>query len=163
MYKFISTDTKVNLTPVAEQSIARRKALNKEIINQDSEDYQSQQFKAGGNALHDDSAVDLGEDEGMSQLKYDAEIERQKVEKEIQKYADHSFVIPSCSNWFNFDAIHELEMQSLPEFFCDKFPQKTPEVYMSSRNFIIKLYRERPTAYLSATGKNYFPYYFRVP
>ncbi len=39
LYKFISTDTKVNLTPVAEQSIARRKALNKEIINQDSEDY----------------------------------------------------------------------------------------------------------------------------
>jgi len=47
-------------------------------------------------------------------------------------------------------------MQSLPEFFCDKFPQKTPEVYMSSRNFIIKLYRERPTAYLSATGKTFF-------
>jgi len=55
-------------------------------------------------------------------------------------------------------------MQSLPEFFCDKFPQKTPEVYISSRNFIIKLYRERPTAYLSATGKNNpISYSFRVP
>ena len=39
LYKLISTDNKLNLTPVADQSIARRKTVNKEIICQDSEDY----------------------------------------------------------------------------------------------------------------------------
>ena len=39
LYKLISTDNKLNLTTVADQSIARRKTVNKEIICQDSEDY----------------------------------------------------------------------------------------------------------------------------
>ena len=46
-------------------------------------------------------------------------------------------------------------MQSLPEFFCGKFPHKTPEKYFNYRNFIVKLYREKPDCYLSATGKYY--------
>eukprot|EP00350_Pseudokeronopsis_sp_OXSARD2_P002553 CAMPEP_0170567850 /NCGR_PEP_ID=MMETSP0211-20121228/80750_1 /TAXON_ID=311385 /ORGANISM="Pseudokeronopsis sp., Strain OXSARD2" /LENGTH=213 /DNA_ID=CAMNT_0010889433 /DNA_START=417 /DNA_END=1061 /DNA_ORIENTATION=- len=41
-------------------------------------------------------------------------------------------------------------MQALPEFFCGKFPHKSPETYSSYRNFIIKLYRENPNSYLSA-------------
>lgn len=69
----------------------------------------------------------------------------------MKAYNRHSFIIPSCSQWFDFEQIHELEQQSLPEFFCQKYPQKTPAVYLQSRNFIIKLYRERPTCYLSAT------------
>jgi hypothetical protein len=42
-------------------------------------------------------------------------------------------------------------MQTLPEFFCGKFPHKNPATYFNYRNCIIKLYRERPSAYLSAT------------
>lgn len=42
-------------------------------------------------------------------------------------------------------------MQSLPEFFCGKFPHKNPATYLDYRNYIIKLYRESPNAYLSAT------------
>lgn len=42
-------------------------------------------------------------------------------------------------------------MQSLPEYFCGKFPHKNPATYLDYRNFIIKLYRESPKAYLSAT------------
>ena len=60
-------------------------------------------------------------------------------------------VIPSCSAWFDVNAIHEIEMQELPEFFCGKYPSKTPQVYREYRNFMIKLYRENPVAYLSAT------------
>ena len=62
-----------------------------------------------------------------------------------------TIVIPSCSQWFDFSKIHELEMTSMPEFFCDKFPHKNPETYMNYRNFIIKLYRENTSSYLSAT------------
>ena len=42
-------------------------------------------------------------------------------------------------------------MDSLPEFFCGKYPSKTPETYKEYRNFMIKTYRENPTGYLSAT------------
>jgi hypothetical protein len=61
------------------------------------------------------------------------------------------YVIPSCSQWFEFDKIHEIEQESLPEFFCGKYPSKTPESYKEYRNFMIKLYRENPSGYLSAT------------
>ena len=59
--------------------------------------------------------------------------------------------LPSCSSWFNFDNINEIEIKSLPEFFCGKYPSKTPEVYKAYRNFIINLYRENQNTYLSAT------------
>jgi len=71
-----------------------------------------------------------------------------EIEKQYQK---QSFIIPSCAQWFDFSTIHELEMQSLPEFFCDKFPHKNPQTYLNYRNYIIKMYRENPNAYLSAT------------
>jgi hypothetical protein len=61
------------------------------------------------------------------------------------------YVIPSCSQWFEFDKIHEIEQESLSEFFCGKYPSKTPESYKEYRNFMIKLYRENPSGYLSAT------------
>jgi hypothetical protein len=79
------------------------------------------------------------------------ERQRAKTELHMQEYASRSMVIPSCSSWFNLDKVHEIEMQTLPEFFCSKFPHKTPATYFSFRNSIIKMYRERPSAYLSAT------------
>jgi len=39
----------------------------------------------------------------------------------------------------------------LPEFFCNQYPHKNPETYLNFRNLIIKMYRENPSAYLSAT------------
>ena len=59
--------------------------------------------------------------------------------------------IPASSSWFNFDNIHEIEIKSLPEFFCGKYPSKTPETYKEYRNFIINLYRENQNSYLTAT------------
>ena len=68
-----------------------------------------------------------------------------------EDYSKSAFIIPSCSAWFEIDSIHEIEMQSLPEFFCGQFPHKNPGIYFDYRNYIIKLYRESPNAYLSAT------------
>lgn len=96
----------------------------------------------------------------MSQREEDSEdleqreLDRQariQEEKFLRHYSSRTLVLPSCSRWFSFNEIHEIEVQSLPEFFCGRFPQKTPQVYYTWRNFIIKLYREKPQSYLSAT------------
>jgi SWI/SNF complex subunit SWI3 len=83
--------------------------------------------------------------------KDDALEEETKIDENEVEYSKTSFIIPSCSAWFNIDKIHEIEMQTLPEWFCGKFPHKNPTTYMDYRNYIIKLYREAPNSYLSAT------------
>jgi len=67
---------------------------------------------------------------------------------EIRKYP---LVLPSCAQWFDLNKIHEIEQKALPEFFCGKFPSKSPQIYKEYRNFIVKLYRSNPYGYLSAT------------
>ena len=89
----------------------------------------------------------------LSQSQFEQEMARAKEDAMMLDYQSRTLVLPSCSAWFKFDEIHEIEAQSLPEFFCGRFPQKTPIVYRQWRNFIIKLYREKPHCYLSATGK----------
>ena len=57
--------------------------------------------------------------------------------------------------WFDPESyentIDKIEEESLPEFFCGKYPSKTPVVYKEYRNFMINLYRMNPNTYLSAT------------
>ena len=72
----------------------------------------------------------------------------------MQAYASKSFIVPSCSAWFNLDQIHEIEMQNLPEFFCGKFPHKNPVAYTNFRNALIRMYREKSDTYLTASGKS---------
>jgi hypothetical protein len=59
----------------------------------------------------------------------------------------------AAAAWFSLDQIHEIEKDSLPEFFNGRFPSKTPAVYKEYRNFMILLYRQYPQAYLTATSK----------
>lgn len=40
----------------------------------------------------------------------------------------HYIVIPSYSSWFDYNAIHQIERISIPEFFNGKNKSKTPEV-----------------------------------
>jgi SWIRM domain len=61
-------------------------------------------------------------------------------------------MIPSCSVWFQADKIHPIEKETLPEFFCGKYPSKTPVIYTHYRNFIIRTYRENPEHYLTGTA-----------
>jgi len=60
--------------------------------------------------------------------------------------------VPETASWFNLEEIHEIEKLSLPEFFNGKYPSKTPEIYKKYRNFIIDLYRQNPSIYLTATA-----------
>jgi SWI/SNF related-matrix-associated actin-dependent regulator of chromatin subfamily C len=58
------------------------------------------------------------------------------------------FIFPS-SSWFDYNAIHSIEKRALPEFFNGKNRSKTPEIYLSYRNFMIDTYRLNPTEYLT--------------
>ncbi|CAI4043491.1 hypothetical protein SKDZ_10G0420 [Saccharomyces kudriavzevii ZP591] len=64
----------------------------------------------------------------------------------------HEIVVPSYSKWFNLEKIHSIEVQSSPEFFTNRIPSKTPEVYMRYRNFMINSYRLNPNEYFSVTA-----------
>jgi hypothetical protein len=62
--------------------------------------------------------------------------------------------MPSATaDWFEIDEIHSIEKDSLPEFFNGRYPSKTPEVYKEYRNFMILLYRQNPSAYLTSTSE----------
>uniref|UniRef100_A0A5S6QJB8 SWIRM domain-containing protein n=1 Tax=Trichuris muris TaxID=70415 RepID=A0A5S6QJB8_TRIMR len=61
-------------------------------------------------------------------------------------------VIPSFSAWFDYNSIHSIEHNSLPEFFNGKNKSKTSEVYLAYRNFMIDTYRLNPNEYLTATA-----------
>merc|ERR1712045_1096400 len=64
----------------------------------------------------------------------------------------HHIIVPSYSSWFDYNSIHSIEKRVLPEFFNGKNRSKTPEVYLSYRNFKIDTYRLNPTEYLTSTA-----------
>ena len=78
--------------------------------------------------------------------------EMPKIVNNIKSNETEQIYLPISASWFNFDNIHEIEIKSLPEFFCGKYPSKTPQVYKKYRNFIINLYRENSTMYLSSNA-----------
>lgn len=64
----------------------------------------------------------------------------------------HTIVLPSHSSWFNLSTVHDIERESLPEFFQGVNKNKTPEIYMKYRNFMVNSYRLNPNDYLSFTA-----------
>ncbi|CAM9024307.1 unnamed protein product [Wickerhamomyces anomalus] len=64
----------------------------------------------------------------------------------------HTIVIPSYASWFDFKSIHPIEKESLPEFFTNQNPSKTPQIYVKYRNFLINAYRLNPNDYLTVTA-----------
>ena len=90
-----------------------------------------------------------------------------KIKEEIQQKAINDIVplpvipplekksplilMPSCASWFNLDEIHDIEKKALEEFFSGKYPSKTPQVYKEYRDFMVRLYRSNPQAYLPVT------------
>jgi len=72
--------------------------------------------------------------------------------KIIENNAKLPIIIPSCTQWFKFEEIHEIEMKAFPEYFCGKYQSKSPEIYKESRNYIINLYRENMNTYLTSTS-----------
>lgn len=64
----------------------------------------------------------------------------------------HAIIIPSYASWFNMKKIHQIEKESLPEFFSTSHPSKSPKIYANYRNFMINSYRLNPNEYLTLTS-----------
>ncbi|SCU99580.1 LAME_0G03950g1_1 [Lachancea meyersii CBS 8951] len=64
----------------------------------------------------------------------------------------HEIVIPSYARWFHLQKIHSIEKQSLPEFFTNRIPSKTPQVYVKYRNFMVNSYRLNPNEFFTMTA-----------
>ncbi|KAL7676326.1 hypothetical protein ACOME3_002580 [Neoechinorhynchus agilis] len=67
---------------------------------------------------------------------------------------EYAVVLPSYASWFDYNSIHDIEKRALPEFFKDnpKDCSKTPELYITYRNFMVDTYRTNPSTYLTATA-----------
>lgn len=63
----------------------------------------------------------------------------------------HTIVIPSYAKWFKSGAVNEIEEKSLPEFFNGFHRNKTPQMYVKYRDFMLNTYRLNPNEYLSVT------------
>ncbi len=62
------------------------------------------------------------------------------IEKPIVQ-TESVIVIPSSTaDWFDPDSISSIERDSLPEFFTQFYPSKTPQTYKEYRDFMIALY-----------------------
>lgn len=73
---------------------------------------------------------------------------------EISEHCDNSTInysMPTSASWFNINSINDIEVEAFPEFFNGKYPSKTPEIYKEYRNFMVNLYRENQSSYLTAT------------
>ena len=71
---------------------------------------------------------------------------------EVATEQTHHIIIPSYAAWFDYNGIHAIEKRALPEFFNGKNKSKTPEIYLSYRNFMVDSYRINPQEYLSSTS-----------
>lgn len=58
--------------------------------------------------------------------------------------------LPFYASWFDFEKIHLIEIQNLPEFFGEK-ASKSQRIYLRMRNFLIHLYWKNPRIALTAT------------
>ncbi|KAK6203167.1 uncharacterized protein RJT21DRAFT_81798 [Scheffersomyces amazonensis] len=64
----------------------------------------------------------------------------------------HIIIVPSYASWFNMKKIHQIEKESLPEFFNTNHPSKSPKIYVNYRNFMINSYRLNPNEFLTITS-----------
>ncbi|GMJ06896.1 SWITCH/SUCROSE NONFERMENTING 3D [Hibiscus trionum] len=71
-----------------------------------------------------------------------------KIEAEFEaiKSRDrNAHVVPSHCGWFSWTKIHHLEESILSSFFNGKSPNRTPDVYMEIRNWIMKKFHANPS------------------
>ena len=100
--------------------------------------------KGGGSYMDIDEA-------SMDKDEKDKDKEKEDVEDNVTEQTHH-IIVPSYSSWFDYNAIHSIEKRALPEFFNGRNRSKTPEIYLSYRNFMIDTYRLNPTEYLTSTA-----------
>lgn len=97
----------------------------------------------------------LSELTGVDSL-YDENLKNDEQFQENSKFQvmeqSHHIIVPSYAAWFDYNAIHSIEKRAMPEFFNGGNESKSPEVFISYRNFMIDTYRLNPIEYLSATA-----------
>ncbi|XP_039055031.1 SWI/SNF complex subunit SWI3D-like [Hibiscus syriacus] len=57
----------------------------------------------------------------------------------------NAHAVPNHCGWFSWTKIHHLEESILPSFFNGKSPDRTPDLYMEIRNWIIKKFHANPS------------------
>ncbi|XP_040379239.1 SWI/SNF complex subunit SWI3D-like isoform X2 [Oryza brachyantha] len=57
-------------------------------------------------------------------------------------------VVPTFAGWFSWKDIHQIEKQALPLFFDGISLQRTPDIYLEIRNFIMKKFHANPQMHL---------------
>ena len=127
--------------PTPENSITEVKVTPANVGRPDM-----QPTRGGGTYMDMDETMDSKEDKEES-----AEKAKDDVEDNVTEQTHH-IIVPSYSAWFDYNAIHSIEKRALPEFFNGKNRSKSPEVYLSYRNFMIDTYRLNPTEYLTSTA-----------
>lgn len=74
------------------------------------------------------------------------------VDNKTRVRQSHAIIVPSYASWFNMKKIHQIERDSLPEFFNTSHPSKSPKIYASYRNFMVNAYRLNPNEHLTLTS-----------
>jgi len=90
--------------------------------------------------------------DGNEPMDMEDEIEEDLYDSENHIPQTHAIIMPSYSSWFNMRKIHQIERESLPEFFQTKHPSKSPKIYMNYRNFMVNSYRLNPNEFLTLTS-----------
>merc|ERR1711963_917264 len=103
------------------------------------------QLQKGGGTYMDIDEASMDKDDK------DKDKEKEDVEDNVTEQTHH-IIVPSYNSWFDYNAIHSIEKRALPEFFNGRNRSKTPEIYLSYRNFMIDTYRLNPTEYLTSTA-----------
>ena len=94
---------------------------------------------------HNNSSFNQENKPSINDIKINSNIPEEipLLAKYVEKNLKQPIMIPSCSQWFNFDGIHDIETKALPEFFCGVFPAKTPEIYKEFRKQFSQLFQDR--------------------
>ncbi|KAK2633305.1 hypothetical protein Ddye_003872 [Dipteronia dyeriana] len=62
----------------------------------------------------------------------------------IQSRDSNVHVVPNHCGWFSWTKVHHLEEQGVPSFFNGKLEDRTPDMYMEIRNWIMKKFHTNP-------------------
>ncbi|XP_028772988.1 SWI/SNF complex subunit SWI3D [Neltuma alba] len=113
---------------------------------------------AAGAAKHSQHAVTseaLGRDSGAHAEDIKKEREWEALEAAIETEFEairsrgaNAHVVPSHCGWFSWTDIHSIEKNALPSFFNGKTENRTPDIYMEIRNWIMKKFHANPNAHI---------------
>merc|ERR1712029_907716 len=117
-----------------------------EMMDQDETTNDKQEESTAANSTTTKDVAEADEDKDVKEEGSKDDQEDNATEQ------THHIIVPSYSSWFDYNAIHAIEKRAMPEFFNGRNKSKSPEIYLSYRNFMIDTYRLNPTEYLTSTA-----------